>query len=321
MLSLPTGKATTMPHSQPFVEVTPKCVLVAYDFTETSQKPLFHGVSIARHYGAKLYVVHVVSSVGYRIAGADALRMATEKTQAEMQQLEQALLKGGALADIPHEFIVREGEVWHQLEDVIQQKHADVVVVGTHARGGLRKLLLGSVAEQVFRQACCPVVTVGPCAHEEFLIEKKQAVQPFLMATDFGAASLCALPHAVSFANHFGAKLIVLHVLPAAPIPEGFHWSKTGDLMEMREESKKESQKRFEELIRPHVPPERQLEFEVKFGIPSEQILQASREHKADLIVLGLNRRAHVSAASHTPWASAYKIVGTANCPVLTIRS
>lgn len=319
MLSLPTETAVT--YSQPFVEVTPKSVLVAYDFTETSQKPLLHGVSIARHYGAKLYVVHVVSSVGYRIAGADALRMATEKTQTEMEQLEQALLKGGALADIPHEFIVREGEVWHQLEDVIQQKHVDVVVVGTHARGTLGRLLLGSVAEQIFRQAQCPVVTVGPGAHAVSLIDKKEAVRPFLMATDFGAASLSALPHAASFANHFGAKLVVLHVLPAAPIPEGFHWSKTGDLMEMREESKRASGKMFDELVRPHVPPETKLEFEVKFGIPSEQILQASHELKADLIVLGLHRRAHAEAASHTPWASACKIVGSANCPVLTIRS
>ena len=299
----------------------PKVVLVAYDFTEMSQKPLLHGAVIARHYGAKLYVVHVVSSIGYEIAGIETLRMATEKAQIEVQQLRDALLKKGTLADVLHEFIVCEGDVWKQLEGIIRQKLVDAVVVGTHGRGGLGRLLLGSVAEQIFRQAECPVLTVGPAAHSESLIERKQPARPFLLATDFGAASLAALPYAASFANHFGAKLVVLHVLPAAPISEGFHWSKTGDLRQMREESKGESQKLFEELIRPNVPPETKVEFEVKFGIASEQILQACHELKADLIVLGMYHVAHPEAASHTPWELAYTIVGSANCSVLTVRS
>ena len=299
----------------------PKVVLVAYDFTEMSQKPLLHGAVIARHYGAKLYVVHVVSSIGYEIAGIETLRMATEKAQIEVQQLRDALLKKGTLADVLHEFIVCEGDVWKQLEGIIRQKLVDAVVVGTHGRGGLGRLLLGSVAEQIFRQAECPVLTVGPAAHSESLIDRKQPARPFLLATDFGAASLAALPYAASFANHFGAKLVVLHVLPAAPISEGFHWSKTGDLRQMREESKGESQKLFDELIRPNVPPESKVEFEVKFGIASEQILQACHELKADLIVLGMHHVAYPEAASHTPWELAYTIVGSANCSVLTVRS
>ena len=258
-----------MSSSQSVAKVTPKSVLVAYDFTETSQKPLLHGLAIARHFGATLSVAHVVSSVGYRIAGADTLLMATEQTQREMQQLERSLEKSGALVDISHEFIVRAVEVWQLLEEVIRQHQVDVIVVGTHGRHGLGKLLLGSVAEQIFRQAHCPVVTVGPGSLAESLIERKQPARPFLLPTDFGAASLSALPYAVSFATQFDATLIVLHVLPAAPIPEGFHWSKTGDLMQMREESKNASRKQFEELIQPHVPSETKLEFKVKFGIPS----------------------------------------------------
>jgi nucleotide-binding universal stress UspA family protein len=93
------------------------------------------------------------------------------------------------------------------------------------------ELLLGSVAKRIFRNADCFVVTVGPGSDKDSLIEKTGAVRPFLLATDFGASSLHALPHAISFANQIGAKLVALHVLPAAPIPEGFHWAKTGDLM------------------------------------------------------------------------------------------
>ena len=84
------------------------------------------------------------------------------------------------------------------------------MVIGTHGRGSLGKLLLGSTAEQIFRHADCFVDTVGPGSYKDSLVEKTEAVRPFLFATDFGAASSHALPYAISFANHFGAKLVVL---------------------------------------------------------------------------------------------------------------
>jgi nucleotide-binding universal stress UspA family protein len=74
------------------------------------------------------------------------------------------LLKNGNLAGLQYEFIIREGNVWEQLEFIIQEKHIDAVVVGTHRREGLGRLMLGSVAEQIFRQANCLVLTEIVCA-------------------------------------------------------------------------------------------------------------------------------------------------------------
>ncbi len=298
-----------------------RSVLIASDFSEASQKALYHALAIARHYGAKFYFAHVVSHLGYAIAGADALRLGLEGTRRDTQKLEHELLESGALAGLDHEFIVREGNVWEQLEHVIKQKQVDLVVIGTHGRGGLGKLVLGSIAEQIFRHADCFVDTVGPGSDKNSLVEKNQAARPFLFATDFGAASLHALPQAISFANHFGAKLVVLHVLPAAPIPDGFHWSTAGDLMQMREKARKDAQRRLEELTSRHAPAAVEPKFMVEFGIPSEQILLAAHALKADLIILGLHRSAHIETASHMPWALAYKVVCGARCPVLTIRN
>jgi nucleotide-binding universal stress UspA family protein len=298
-----------------------KSVLVAFDFSEASHKPLRHALAIAHHYGAKFYLAHVVSHIGYTIAGPGALTLAIEKTHRDAERLEQELLESGALAGLHHEFIVREGNIWEQLELVIKQKQVDLVVIGTHGRGNLGKLLLGSIAEQIFRQADCFVVTVGPGSYEDSLVEKTQAVRPFLFATDFGTASLHALPAAASFANHFGAKLVLLHVLPTVPIPEGFHWSSTGDLMQMRDKARMASQSRLEELTIQSAAMATKPEFMVEFGTASEQILLASHTLKADLIILGLNRPAHIDTASHTPWAVAYKVVCGARCPVLTIKN
>lgn len=302
-------------------DVGVKSVLIAHDFTEASSKPLHRALVIARHYKAKFYLAHVVSSLGYTIAGPEASELAVERTQREVKQLENDLLDRGDLAGLEHEFIVREGNISEQLELLIREKQADLVVVGTHGRGSLGKLLLGSVAEQIFRHADCLVVTVGPGSERESLVERTQAVRPFLFATDFEAASLRALPHAITFARHFGAKLVVLHVLPAAPIEESFHWSTTGDLMQMREKARAASQKRFDELLLQNASMAIPAEFIVKFGIHSEQILQTSHELKADLIILGLDRRTHIEAESHTPWDAAYKVVCGAHCPVITIRN
>ena len=300
--------------------VAVKSVLIASDFSETSQKPLHHALAVARHFAAKFYLAHVVSHVGYTIAGPEALQLAIEKTRRDAQQLEQKLLETGALNGLHYEFIIREGNVWEQLEQVIRQKQVDLVVVGTHARGGLGKFVLGSTAEQIFRHADCLVDTVGPGSDKDSLVEKAEAVRPFLFATDFGAASLHALPYAISFADHFRAKLILLHVLPAVPIPESFHWSSTGDLMQMRDKARMTTQRRLEELTSQNAPMAIQPEFMVEFGIPAEQILLASHARKADVIILGLHLPAHIERASHLPRAVAYKVVCGAHCPVLTIR-
>ncbi len=302
-------------------EVALKSILIAFDFSDASQKPLHHAMAIARHFGARLYLAHVVSHLGYTIAGPESLKLATESACRDAQRLEQDLLASGALAGLQHEFLVREGNVWEQLEQVIQQKKVDLVVVGTHGRGTLGKLLLGSVAEQIFRKAGCFVLTVGPGSSIDSLMEKTRAVRPFLFATDFEPSSLHALPYAISFANHFGAKLVVLHVLPAAPLTEGFHWSTTGDLTQMRDKARASSERQFEELRLQYAPTSTKPEFMVEFGIASDQILLASHALKADLILLGLNHAPRFGTESHMPWAAAYKVVCGAHCPVLTIRN
>lgn len=309
-----------MPSIAAAVDVQVKSVLLAFDFSEASSKPLRHALAIARHFGAKFHLVHVVSSIGYTIAGSEALHLAIDASRRDMQKLQQQLLTSGALAGLENEFILRDGHVWEQLEELIKEKHIDVVVVGTHGRGGLGKLLLGSVAEEIFRNAGCFVVTVGPCSYEDALMDKVEPVRPFLFPTDFSAASVKALPYAVSFANQFGARLVLLHVQPAAPIPPGFHWSRTGDLQQMREEARRATQRRLEELIEQVRTTAVRPELMVRFGIVSEQILQASHELKADLVVLGLKEPTH-RESSHVPWAAAYKVVCGVRCPVLTIRN
>ena len=311
-----------MPSVAPCLDTALKSVLVASDFSKASVGPLRHALAIARHYGAKFYFTHVVSSIGYAIAGPPALELACDAAERDVQKARAHLLEDGSLTGLDHEFIVRKGVVWDALQHVIQEKQVDLVVVGTHARRTLGKLILGSVAEHIFRRAGCLVLTVGPGSLRDSPLQNARPFGPFLFATDFGDASMHALPRAVSFANHFGAKLVLLHVPPIAPIPEGFHWSSTTtDMRQLRENARHAALARLQDMLSRNGPLAFSPEFVVKFGAPSKVIQHVASEFAADLIVMGLNSTSHFDTAAHNPWDAAYEVVCNAHCPVLTVRS
>ena len=304
------------------VDAPLQSVMVATDFSEASKKPLRRALAIARHYKAKFYLAHVVSSLGYKLAGPGAASLAADAVRREARQWEDELVRSGALAGLSHEVIVRvaaEGGVWEELEKILTQVHVDMLVVGTHGRRGLGKLLLGSVAEQIFRHADCPVVTVGPGSSPDSPIDTARELQSILFATDFEEASLHALRYAISYANHFGTKLVLLHVLPAVLVLEGPHRPTAAAVMDLREQARADRLRRLEALAshaRLAVP----AEFLVEFGSPSETILQVANRFAADAIVMGLRRTTRIGTASHLPWAVAYEVACASSCPVLTVR-
>jgi len=296
------------------------CVLLATDLSPTSVKPLHHALAIARHYRAKLYVAHVVSPAAYLMAGPEALELAYQGASDEAQQLQRDLLDDGSLNGLDHTFIIRSGLVWEELQAIILQKHVDLVVVGTHARRGIEKVLLGSIAEHVFRDASCPVLSVGPHSYQEGRVDLTAQIPTYLFATDFSEASLRALPLASSLAHQTKARLVLLHVAPAAPAPRIPGWYAGSEITAKRENARMTCVRRLEQLLPRDDETPIDTEFVVQFGIPSEKILQVALEKKVDLIILGLRRASLAGTLSHMPWATAYEIVCGAGCPVLTVR-
>lgn len=283
-----------------------KSVLAATDFSATSQKAVRHALAIARHYGAKVHLLHVVSSLGFTLAGPEAINAATEAACRDGRHLESQLLESGALEGLSHEIAVHAGhDVWRELNKVIRDKEVDLVVTGTRGRRGVSKVLLGSVAEQIFRRADCPVLTVGPSSYQDSRVDK---VQTCLFPTDFSEASLRSLPFAISYANRVPAKLVLLHVVRTPSGPNSL--LSTAVLRQLEEMS----------LTAPlEIRPETLIEF-CPVGPISEKILQVAAKLKAELIIMGLRRFKHAAPASHLPWATAYEIVCGAGCAVLTVR-
>ena len=294
----------------------PRSILISTDFSEASEKALGYSLALARFYGSKFCLAHVVSSLGLTMAGPGAVAACEEAVSRDAAELENSLIQTGALTGIQHKFIVRQGELWPELREIIRQESADLLVVGTHGRHGIAKLFFGSMAEQIFRQADCPVLTFGPHTDGRSWFGTSSTHRTFLFTTDFGPASLHGLPQAIAAANQFGAKLTFLSIVPAAP-------SHTDEgLKNCQADARMRNLRRLTELAdnaELDLRPELYVEFES--GPPvSERILETADKLRADLIIMGLHDSAHTGIVSHLDLASTYDVVCQASSPVLTVN-
>ncbi len=281
-------------------------ILWTTDFSSISEAALQYAVSIARRYDSQIYIAHVIRPDSYQLVPPEVLGSALTHTRCYAEQQIGQLLVSGRLRGIPHQVLLAEGDLWTTLSMLILEHEIDLVVAGTHGRTGIRKLLLGSAAEEVFRRAPVPVLTVGPLTRREVPAEAE--LRHILYATDFTPTAEHAGAYALSLAQEHQAHLTVMHVVrEEAP-------SSRPNVTRVREY--------FLQRLKEIVPAEAELwcapEFHVGFGEPASCILQAAEETQADLIVLGVRRTANFPG--HLPPATAYQVVCQARCPVITVR-
>lgn len=142
-----------------------KNVMVATDFEEAAAVALTYGRSLARTFGGTLHLVHVLDDVGTRAAsiadyGVDVSRMQVELERTTRARLD-ALLSDEDLRDLKAKAVlVTSTSPALALNAYAREHDVNLIVVGTHGRGTVAHLLVGSVAERVVRMAPCPVLTV-----------------------------------------------------------------------------------------------------------------------------------------------------------------
>ena len=132
-------------------------ILHPTDFSKQSSYALGLACALARDYGARLVVLHVVAAPTV-IYGEGVVPPNPEELRAAAQEQLNALDVPGL--DVHAERRLEEGAATTEILRVAEELHADLIVMGTHGRTGLGRLLMGSVAEQVVRKALCPVLTV-----------------------------------------------------------------------------------------------------------------------------------------------------------------
>jgi nucleotide-binding universal stress UspA family protein len=281
-----------------------KNILFATDFSPAADAAAPFAIQIAQRYGAKVYGVHVNPFDNYTAAAPEAWAAMAEAADKEIKEHAQRLNE--QLKGVEHEVVIGEGNIWEMMSNLIKQKEIDLIVLGTRGRTGLGKALLGSVAEQILRQAACPVLTVGP--HVTLQPEKAVGMHEILYATDSAADFPAAARYAISLAQENQAHLALLYVMED---------QKNGELVHPTElrDSKLSN-------LRQLVPQEADLWCEPRYlveqGIPAEKILETADKQRADLIVLGA--RLARGLATHLNTGTVHKVVSQAKCPVLTVR-
>jgi nucleotide-binding universal stress UspA family protein len=295
-----------------------KRILVATDFSQASEHAVDFALYLARHYDSDLFVVHALEPEPRHSVPLDPLPRELNRERLEAERHMKSLENDPRMKAVTHHVRLRSGKPWEVLAAMTQSEKADLLILGTHGRGYLKKLALGSVSEEVLRQVDCPVITVGP----KVILHEIIDCQSILFATDFGPASRKALPYAVSLAQESGAKLVLLHMVPpvtamqAGYIPavfveeDAFQWQAT---------AREESEKKLKELI-PSGTLSREPEYIVGLDFMPEGVLSVAAKFKADMIVMGANSTSSPRLAAHLPWAMLHEVVCQSRCPVLTVK-
>ena len=285
-------------------------ILVATDFSPCSEAALPYAFELAKRYGSMIHTVYVMPhEVFVESAEPDPTkaRGAAEKKLAEIGNMETR-------QGIRHEEIIREGEVPEVIANLVGQLRIDLVVMGTSGRKALGKLLLGSVAEAIFRTVECPVLTIGPRVARG--LKPNGELRRILYATDFGPESVDALPFALSLAEENRARLTLLHVspepLPLLPEPEPGGMPIVVDTGELVNSIEGHLRKLMPEGMALWQEPT----FMVQFGPAAETILKIA-EQNFDLIVLGVKRP--TALTKHLGAGVAYKVISESPCPVLSV--
>lgn len=283
-------------------------ILYLTDFSASSAAALPYAAAWARESGAKLHLVHVLTPDAYVYTTPSLMGIAAEAAE-DSARVELGRIDS-CLKNLNHEANVsRAVGVWPFVEQAIERDDVDLIVVGTRGRTGAQKLLLGSVAEEIFRRSTVPVLTVGP------KVQDHANIRCVLFATDLSSESLVGAPYAVDLARENRARLVLLLVMrrPKTVNENDLHLS---------DKFAAEALDHLRQLLplnsRLASPPEVVIEW----GEPAERIVAVAQLRNADLIVLGIREaEGRIGAATHLDNAVAHKVVVTAQCPVLTVRN
>ncbi|HXH50902.1 MAG TPA: universal stress protein [Terriglobia bacterium] len=288
-------------------------ILCPTDFSDFSERAFEYGLSLARHYKAELYLLHVVRPViiGYpEYAIPDSVNEfygeLREHAEEQLREFAKVHAEGGVQAMVA----VEEGVATESILDFAREHSVDMIVMGTHGRRGFQRLTLGSVTERVLRKAGCPVLAVRRPAHD-FVIPGSKGepvhLRKIMLCSDFSECSDRALGYALSLAAEYKSELSMVHVLEHLPAPE----------------QREVENARVVHLLEGKVPEDARgcctIKTIVRAGKPYEEIVKLAEDNQTDLIVVGIRGRNVLDLALFG--STTHRVLQLGPCPVLAIHA
>jgi nucleotide-binding universal stress UspA family protein len=285
-------------------------VLCPVDFSDISQRALHHASALAGWYQARLTVVHMFPLMPVMDVPPPVL---DEETRARLlEDLER--FTACVPQATPLDLRVEKCESVHEaIQAFAARAGVDLLVIGSHGRSGFTRILLGSVAERVIRQAPCPTMVVPARVHD-VVADAPARFRTILCPVDFSDNSLLAAEYAVNLAEETDAQLRLLHVVSMPPGLDELELT----LADVREQVEADRLRRLEQLVPAEAPDYCTVKSAVRTGAVHREILAAADEQPSDLIVIGAHGRGAMDAAFFG--SNAARVARAAKCPVLVVR-
>jgi nucleotide-binding universal stress UspA family protein len=294
-------------------------VLLPTDFSACADHALTHAIEVADRFDAELHILHVVNELDPDWYGVTEAQDRAAQLRNEIKEKAKERLHDLA-PDTTLDTTVSlqlSFDVADTIYEYVDEREIDLVVMGTHGRQGLDRLMLGNVANKIVRHAPCPVMTVReevPWTGEE----EDAAFQDVLAPIDFSDHSSEALRTSKAFASAYEARLHLLFVAEQRTVPT---FSDTGlpgiGVVEMDPEIVSNAEKALQQLDENVGGPEVTSRYHVREGNVSRDIVDFAETQGVDLIVMatrGLTGVSRFLLGSNTE-----RIVRVAPCPVLTV--
>ncbi|WP_457652948.1 universal stress protein [Rhodocaloribacter sp.] len=295
-----------------------RTILFPTDFSMCAEGAFTQAAYLAARFDAELHVLHVIASDALDADSPLSYFPLTEEEVAEQLHLSVGKrLEAAIAARRDEEARVRSAYVQNPsaADGILAYAEAhdvDLIVMGTHGRRGIKRLLMGSVAETVVRSATCPVLTVRGVKDPM----RKPEVHRILAPIDFSKHSYLALAYAKDLAATYGAHLDLLHVIEETALPQVY--SVEPPLVAVPE-VRARAREALEALAREGAEVGVPTDVFVTVGYPVHEILDFAETRGHDLIVIathGLTGVKHLLLGSVTE-----KVIRMALCPVFTVRS
>jgi nucleotide-binding universal stress UspA family protein len=297
-------------------------ILHPTDFSSCAHAAFEHALFLARKHGSVVDVFHVSPTFGedpIRGAFESAIdeqafyKALWEKADREMRAYLEAHDTSGVTIKRIH---TRGPSVKEVILEYAVSEDVDLIVLGTHGRHGVRRVLLGSVAETVVREAPCPVFTVH--AKEKEGMADVRKVRHILAPFDFSYHSREALRYAKELAALYEAHLDLLHVIQQTTYPDFYNAASLSSEVPDRDleaEARREMEKVYELTLGPNGS----ASFHAVTGNPAFEILAFAERRPSDMIVMATHGQTGVQ--QFFTGSVTERVVRSAPCPVFTVRS
>jgi nucleotide-binding universal stress UspA family protein len=274
-------------------------IAIATDFSPWSDRAMQHALAIAHRFGAALHVVHAVRRSEF-VFVPDLMVPMHEVAERDCENMMGLLRHAHSLDGIEHHCWTLGGECSEVFGEFVRDHNIDLLVLGTRARTGISKLLLGSIAEEIALSVPCPVLAIGPSSRAA---TRNLQVKRLLFATHLSLEASAAIPYVLTAAKAWDAEIDILPLC----IPEASKWQQSMDAFNRKLDFLAAGKREISVLSL------------IQAAAPSAAVLDCALQNKEDLIVFGLDHRA--PAHDGTPLPHADEILRQARCPVLSVRS